>query len=65
MLYFGKKGINSKFPPEVVEGFYSVMIQTQRYIESSTNHLDVLRFLVTLCLMKLMALNGSKLILMR
>jgi hypothetical protein len=40
------------------------MTQTQEHIESSTNPLDWLRFLVTLCLMRLMAPKWSKLILM-
>jgi hypothetical protein len=41
------------------------MIQTQGYIESSTNTPDVLTFLMTLCLMRLMALKESKLIVMK
>jgi hypothetical protein len=59
-----KRGRKSKFVPKVVECFFLVMTQTQGHIESSTNPLDWLRFLVTLCLMKLMAPKWSKLILM-
>jgi hypothetical protein len=61
-----KKGRNSKFAPKTVEGFYYlVMIQTQGHIESSTYLLDVFKFLVMFCLMKLMALKESKLIVMK
>jgi transposase InsO family protein len=35
-----KRGRNSKFAPKAVEGFYSVMTQTQGHIESSTSPLD-------------------------
>ena len=59
-----KRGRNSKFAPKAVEGFYLVMTQTQGNIESSTSPLDQLKFLVTLCYMKLMAPKWSKLILM-
>jgi hypothetical protein len=44
--------------------FYLVMTQTQGHIESSTNPLDYLTFLVTSCSMRLMAPKWSKLILM-
>jgi hypothetical protein len=57
MLYSTKGGRNSKFAPKVVEGFYLVMTQIQGHIESSTNPLDQLKFLVKLCLMRLMALK--------
>jgi hypothetical protein len=61
-----KKGRNSKFTPITVEGFYYlVKIQTQGHIESSTNLLYLLKFLVMLCLTKLMALKESKLIVMK
>jgi hypothetical protein len=59
-----KKGRNSKFAPKVVEGFYLIMTQTHGHIKSSINPLDVLKFLVTLCLMRLMTIKESKLILM-
>jgi hypothetical protein len=48
----------------LLKGFDLVMIQRQSHIESSINPLDVLKFLVTSCLMKLTALKESKLILM-
>jgi transposase InsO family protein len=35
-----KRGRNSKFASKAVEGFYSVMTQTQGHIESSTSPLD-------------------------
>jgi transposase InsO family protein len=41
-----------------------ILVKRQGRIESSTNPLDWLKFLVTLCLMRLMALKWSKLILM-
>jgi hypothetical protein len=60
-----KRSRNSKFAPKAVEVFfYFVMIQTQGHIESSTNSRDVLKFVVTLCLTRLTALEKSKLILM-
>jgi hypothetical protein len=46
------------------KSFYLVMTQTQGHIESSTNPLDSLKFLVTLCLVRLTALKWGKLILM-
>jgi hypothetical protein len=52
-----KRGRNSKFAPNAVQGFYLVMTQTQGHIESSTSPLDYLKFLVTLCLMRLMTLK--------
>jgi hypothetical protein len=60
-----KRGRKSKFAPKAVEGFLlGYDSNTRAYIESSTNPLDWLTFLVTLCLMRLMALKWSKLILM-
>ena len=48
---------------KTIPGGY-ILIAISRHIESSTNPQDYLRFLVTLCLMKLMAPKWSKLILM-
>jgi hypothetical protein len=59
-----KRGRHSKFAPKAVEGFYLVIIQIQEYIGSSTNPLNLLKSLVMLYLMRLMALQESKLILM-
>jgi hypothetical protein len=73
-LIFEFLGANSLFLLKEVEilnlllkqykAFYLVMTQTQGHIESSTSPLDQLKFLVTLCLMRLMAPDWSKLILM-
>jgi transposase InsO family protein len=59
-----KRGRKSKFAPKAVEGFLLGYDSNTRALESSTNPLDWLRFLVTLCLMRLMAPKWSKLILM-
>jgi transposase InsO family protein len=59
-----KKGRHSKFAPKAVEGFLLDMTQIQRRIESSTNHRVWLKSLATFYLMRLMALQESKLILM-
>jgi hypothetical protein len=50
--------------PKSLKEFYLVMIQIQNHIGSSTNLLDLLKSLVMLYLMRLMALQESKLILM-
>jgi hypothetical protein len=61
-----KRGRNSKFAPQEskLKGFYLAMIQIQKHIGFSTNRLDLLKSLVILYLMRLMALQESKLILM-
>ena len=50
--------------PKLLKGFCLVMVQIQKPIGSSTNLLDLLKSLVMLYLMRLMALQESKLILM-
>jgi hypothetical protein len=59
-----KKGRNSKFAPKAVEGFLLGYDSNTKRIESSTNHRVWLKSLATLYLMRLMALQESKLILM-
>jgi hypothetical protein len=62
-----KKGRHFKFAPKAVEGFllgYDSNTRAYRDIESSTNHRVWLKSLATLYLMRLMALQESKLILM-
>jgi hypothetical protein len=59
-----KKGRNSKFAPKAVEGVLLGYDSNKRRIESSTNHQVWLKSLATLYLMRLMALQESKLILM-
>jgi hypothetical protein len=63
-LFLLKEVENLNLLLRLLKAFHLVMTQTQGYIESSTNPLDWLRFLVTLCLMRLMAPKWIKLILM-
>jgi hypothetical protein len=59
-----KRGRKSKFAPKAVEGFllgYDSNTRAYRVFNKSTG---LVRFLVTLCLMRLMAPKWSKLILM-
>jgi hypothetical protein len=63
-LFLLKEEENLNLFLKLYKAFYLVMTQTKWHIESSTNPLDWLRFLVTLCLMRLMALKWSKFILM-
>jgi hypothetical protein len=64
VLFLLKEAENLNLLLRIYKAFYLVMTQTQGHIESSTNPLDWLRFLLTLCLMRLMAPKWSKLILM-
>jgi hypothetical protein len=59
-----KKGRNSKFALKAVEGFLLGYDSNTKRIESSTNHRVWLKSLATLYLMRLMAPQESKLILM-
>ena len=59
-----KKGRHSKFAPKAVEGFLHGMTQIQMRIGSSTNHRVWLKSLATLYLMRLMALQESKLLIL-
>jgi hypothetical protein len=59
-----KKGRHSKFAPKAVEGFLLGYDSNTKAYGSSTNHQDKLKSLATLYLMRLMALQESKLILM-
>jgi hypothetical protein len=64
VLFLLKEVENLNLLLRLYKAFYLVMTQTQGHIESSSNPPDWLRFLVTLCLMRLMAPKWSKLILM-
>jgi hypothetical protein len=59
-----KRGGIQNLLPKSYKVSCSVMIEIQRHIGSSTNPLDFLKSLVMLYLMRLIALQESKLILM-
>jgi hypothetical protein len=52
-LFLLKEAENLNLLLRLLKAFYLVMTQTQGHIESSTNPLDWLKFLVTLCIMAL------------
>jgi hypothetical protein len=57
VLFLLKEVENLNLLLRLKKTFYLVMIQTQGHIESLTSPLDKLKFLVTLCLMRLTALK--------
>jgi hypothetical protein len=59
-----KRGRKSKFAPKAVEGFSLGYDSNTRAYRVFNKSIGLVRFLVTLCLMRLMAPKWSKLILM-
>jgi hypothetical protein len=59
-----KRGRNSKFAPKVVEGFLLGYDSTTRAYRVFNKSTGLLEFVMTLCLMRLMAPKWSKLIMM-